>query len=98
MNKVKIQDAIIELKQLNDPIFGSISYRKPVNQNSIITIKTDDMTIETSINQIKLAIFKLDDETFGFIFKNQCFYDQSDFKDWDEKTKRLASHELERNF
>ena len=98
MNKVKIQDAIIGLGKDKDPLFGSVQYERPAKTNTIVTVQTDNKTVQIPLNQIEIIIFKLDDETFGFIFKNQCFYNQSGFKDWDEKTKRLASHELERNF
>ena len=98
MKETKINDAIIGLKQLNEPILGSISFNKPVNQNTVITIKTSNMTIQAPIAQIKLIVFKLDAETFGFIFQNKFFYDKKDFETWNQDTKRLASHELERNF
>ncbi len=98
MKETKINDAIIGLKQLNKPIFGSISFNKPVNQNTVITIKTSNMTIQEPIAQIKLVVFKLNAETFGFIFQNKFLYDKKDFETWNQDTKRLASHELERNF
>lgn len=98
MKEIKIKDAIIGLKQLNEPIFGSISFNKPVNQNTVITIKTSNMTIQAPIAQIKLVVFKLDAETFGFIFQNKFLYDKKDFETWNQDTKRLASHELERDF
>ena len=84
MKEIKINDAIIGLNQFDDPVFGSISYHKPINPNTIV-------------NQIRLAIFKLDAETFGFIFKNKLFWDKKDFSQWNKDTRRLASHELERN-
>ena len=98
MKETKINDAIIGLKQLNEPIFGSIIFNKTVNQSTVITIKTSNMTIKAPITKIKLVVFKLDAETFGFIFQNKFLYDKKDFETWDKNTKRLASHELERNF
>ena len=98
MTETKINDAIIGLKQLNEPILGSISFNKPVNQNTVITIRTSNMTIQAPIAQIKLVVFKLDAETFGFIFQNKFLYDKKDFETWNQDTKRLASHELERDF
>lgn len=98
MKETKINDAIIGLKQLNEPIFGSISFNKPVNQNTVITIKTSNMTIQAPIAQIKLVVFKLDAETFGFIFQNKFLYDKKYFESWDKNTKRLSSHELQTNF
>lgn len=98
MKETKINDAIIGLKQLNEPILGSISFNKPVNQNTVITIKTSNMTIQAPIAQIKLVVFKLDAETFGFIFQNKFLYDKKDFETWNQDAKRLASHELERDF
>ncbi|WP_195923365.1 hypothetical protein [Lactobacillus crispatus] len=98
MKETKINDAIIGLKQLNEPIVGSISFNKPVNQNTVITIKTSNMTIQAPIAQIKLVVFKLDAETFGFIFQNKFLYDKKDFESWDKNTKCLSSHELQPNF
>ena len=98
MKETKINDAIIGLKQLNEPIFGSIIFNKTVNQSTVITIKTSNMTIKAPITKIKLVVFKLDAETFGFIFQNKFLYDKKDFETWNQDTKRLASHELERDF
>lgn len=97
MKEIKINDAIIGLNQFDDPVFGSISYHKPINPNTIVTIRANNTTIQTPVNQIRLAIFKLDAETFGFIFKNKLFWDKKDFSQWNKDTRRLASHELERN-
>lgn len=93
--EITIIDAIIGLKQLDDPVFGSISYRNPC---TTVTIRTHDRVIKTTLEQIRIAVFKFNAETFGFIFKNQWFCNQKEFDKWNAKTKRLASHELKANF
>ncbi|MBW8014230.1 hypothetical protein E0712_07350 [Lactobacillus helveticus] len=95
--EITINDAIIELKQLDDPVFGSLSYKKPANKNTTITVKADSRIIKTPLKQIELAVFKLDAKTYGFIFKSLFRYD-NDCKYWDNELKRLASHDLKPNF
>lgn len=94
MSEVRINDAIIGLKQFDQPILGSISYLKPVNGNTVITIKTGNAIIQTPLNQIKIAVFKLDTETYGFIFNGLFRYDKN-CQYWDEQIKKLTSHKLE---
>ena len=98
MKEIRIKDAIIELGKDKDPLFGSIQYEQPTNPHTIITVQTDNKIIQIPLSKIDLIIFKLDAETFGFIFKSQCFYDQENFNEWDKDTKRLASRELQPNF
>lgn len=99
MNKtILIKDAIIGLDKDKDPLFGSIQYEQPTNPHTIITVQTDNKTVQIPLNQIDLIIFRFDAETFGFIFKSQYFYDQENFNEWDKNTKQLASHELQPNF
>lgn len=99
LNKtILIKDAIIGLDKDKDPLFGSIQYEQPTSPHTIITVQTDNKIIQIPLSKIDLIIFKLDAETFGFIFKSQCFYDQENFNEWDKDTKRLASHELQPNF
>lgn len=96
MTLVKINDAIIGLRQSSQPILGSISYSKLTNENTVITIKTGNKIIKTPLNQIKIAVFKLDAETYGFIFNGLFYYDKN-CQYWDEQIKRLTSHKLEVN-
>ncbi|NRO36610.1 hypothetical protein [Lactobacillus helveticus] len=94
--EITINDAIIGLKQLDDPVFGSISYRNPC---TTVIIRTHDRVIKTTLEQIRIAVFKFNAETFGFIFQNGLYHsDYTEFDEWNAKTKRLASHELKANF
>ena len=95
--KITIKDAIIALKYLDDPVFGSFSYKKPVNKNTIITVKTGSKIIKTPLKQIELAIFKLNTKTYGFIWKNSLLYD-TNYQYWNKRAYKLAAHKLEPNF
>ena len=93
MKDTKITDAIIGLRQTRQPIFGSISYTRPASDNTAITIKTGNKIIQTPLNQIKMAVFKLDAETYGFILNGLFRYDKN-CKYWDEQIKKLTFHKL----
>ncbi|MCT0193147.1 hypothetical protein EFM10_08645 [Lactobacillus helveticus] len=95
--EITINDAIIGLKQLDDPVFGSLSYKKPANKNTTITVKADGRIIKTPLKQIELAVFKLDAKTYGFFWKNTFLYDKN-YKYWDKRIYKLASHDLKPNF
>lgn len=97
MNHIKLNDAIICLNKNEDPLFGSLSYTKPASQNTIITVEANNKIIKMPLRKIKLAVFKLDAKTYGFIFKSLFRYD-NDCKYWDNELKRLASHDLKPNF
>lgn len=97
MNHIKLNDAIICLNKNEDPLFGSLSYTKPTSQNTIITVEANNKIIKMPLRKIKLAVFKLDAKTYGFIFKSLFRYD-NDCKYWDNELKRLASHDLKPNF
>lgn len=97
MNEVKLNDAIICLRQIEDPLFGSLSYEKPANKNTTITVEADNRTIKTPLKQIVLAVFKLDAKTYGFFWKNTFLYDKN-YKYWDKRIYKLASHDLKPNF
>lgn len=99
LNKtILIKDAIIGLGKDKDPLFGSVQYEQPAKANTIVTVQTDNKTVRMPLSKIDLAVFKLDAETFGFIFQNRFFYDKKDFETWNKNTKRLALHELQPNF
>lgn len=99
LNKtILIKDAIIGLGKDKDPLFGSIQYEQPAKPNTIAIIQTNNTTVRMPLSKIDLAVFKLDAETFGFIFQNRFLYDKKDFETWNKNTKRLASHELQPNF
>ena len=98
MKEIRIKDAIIGLGKDKDLLFGSVQYEQPAKPNTIAIIQTNNTTVRMPLSKIDLAVFKLDAETFGFIFQNRFFYDKKDFETWDKNTKRLASHELQPNF
>lgn len=99
MNKTAtFNDAIIFLSKDSDPLFGSISYHKPVNPNSIITITSGtNKAVKLPLAKIVLAIFKLDSLRYGLIYKSGLYFDR-DVSYWDKQTKLIASHTLEANF
>lgn len=99
MKETKINDAIIGLGKDKDPLFGSIQYEQPTNPHTIITVQTDNKTVQIPLNQIELIIFRFDAETFGFIFNYRLFIsDNKSFNSWNRQTKKLACHELQPNF
>lgn len=99
MKEIRIKDAIIGLGKDKDPLFGSVQYERPAKANTIVTVQTDNKTIQIPLNQIKLIVFKYDAKTFGFIF-NYCLFtsDKKSFNSWNRQTKKLARHELQPNF
>ena len=99
MNKVKIQDAIIGLGKDKDPLFGSVQYERPAKTNTIVTVQTDNKTVQIPLNQIEIIIFRFDAKTFGLIFNYRLFIsDNKSFNLWNRQTKKLARHELQPNF
>lgn len=98
MKEIRIKDAIIGIEKGKDPLFGSIQYEQPAKPNTIAIIQTNNTTVRMPLSKIDLAVFKLDAETFGFIFQNRFLYDKKDFETWNKNTKRLAFHELQPNF
>lgn len=99
MNKVKIQDAIIGLGKDKDPLFGSVQYERPAKTNTIVTVQTDNQTVQIPLNQIEIIIFRFDAKTFGLIFNYRvCISDKKSFNSWNRQTKKLACHELQPNF
>lgn len=97
MNEFKLKDTIVFLKQVENPLFGSISFRKPAKPNTVITIKSPSKTVKLPLNRIKLVVFKLDFLRYGLIFRNKMLYD-CDLPYWDKQTKIIARHKLEVNF
>lgn len=98
MKEIRIKDAIIGLKDKAQPIFGSVKYQTPLNRKSIFEIKTKERKITVPMHQLKIVIFKFNERSFGFIFKNQAYFDKQDFNYWDKATSKLADHNLERSF
>lgn len=97
MKEIRIKDAIIGLGK--DPLFGSVQYERPAKTNTIVTVQTDNKTVQIPLNQIKLIVFKYDAETFGLIFNYRLFIsDNKSFNLWNRQTKKLARHELQPNF
>lgn len=97
MNEFKLKDTIIFLKEVEDPLFGSIIYHKPAKPNTVITIKSPSKTVKLPLNRIKLAMFRLDFLRYGLIFKSKMYFD-FDVHYWDRQTKAIASHKLKANF
>ena len=98
MKEIRIKDAIIGLGKDKDPLFGSVQYEQPAKANTIVTVQTDNKTVQIPLNQIEIIIFRFD-ETFCFIF-NYCLFtsDKKSFNSWNRQTKKLAFHELQPNF
>jgi hypothetical protein len=97
METYNIKDAVVFLKDINDPFLGSISYSKPVNPNTVVTIKCKHVMLKVPLNKIELAIFKVASKRYGFIFKSSLYSD-TDVNYWDMKTEKIAQHKLQTNF
>lgn len=99
---VIFKDAMTFLNNDVDPTVGALSYEKPLNANTPVTIKTESKTITVLAKQIKLSIFKLDSKQFGFMFKSAlCHSDanrKEDFTKWNMLTKQLLGRELKQCF
>lgn len=96
MKTYNIKDTIIFLKDINDPFLGSISYSKPVNSDTVVTIKCKLGMLKVPFNKVELAIFRVDLKRFGFIFKGTVYSD-TDVNYWDKETERIAQHKLKSN-
>ena len=98
MKEIRIKDAIIGREINKDPLFGSVQYERPAKTNTIVTVQTDNKTVQIPLNQIEIIIFRFA-ETFCFIF-NYCLFtsDKKSFNSWNRQTKKLARHELQPNF
>ena len=99
MTEFRLNDTIVFLKQNEEPLLGSISFKKPASPHSIITINGIGKTVHVPLNQIKLALFKLSSQVWGMIWKNKMYFDldKSEFNYWNETTSKIASHELKTN-
>lgn len=94
---VVLRDAMTFLSKDSGPIVGAISYDKPLNANTTITIKTDSKVITLMAKQILLSIFKLDNKEFGFIFKGTAYHsgiEKEIFNKWNHYAKRILGREL----
>lgn len=94
---VILRDAMTFLSKDGDPIVGAISYDKPLNTNTTLTIKTGNKVVTLLAKQVLLAIFKLDNKEFGFIFKGTAYHsgiDKKIFNKWNQYTKMILCREL----
>lgn len=99
MTELRLNDTIVFLKQNEEPLLGSISYKKPASPHSIITIKSIGKTVHVPLDQIELALFRLNPQVWGMIWKNKmCFdLDKDECNYWNKTTSKIASHELKTN-
>lgn len=98
---VVLRDAMTFLSKDVDPIVGAVSYDKPLNANTALTIKTGNKVVTLLANQVLLAIFKLDNKEFGFIFKGTPYHsdlNKEAFNKWNKVTKKLLGRELKQCF
>lgn len=97
MKEIRLNDTIVSLNPQIDPLFGSISYKKPVTPHTIITIKSTGKIVKVPLNQIKLVLFRWTPQVYGFIWKNKIFFSDDAPNSWNRTTTRLAFHELKAN-
>lgn len=98
---VIFKDAMTFLNNDVDPIVGALSYEKPLNANTPVTIKTGNKVVTLLAKQVLLAIFKLDNKEFGFIFKGAPYHSDLNkevFNKWNKATKKLLGRELKQCF
>ena len=50
MKEIRIKDAIIGLGKDKDPLFGSVQYERPAKANTIVTVQTDNKTVQIPLN------------------------------------------------
>lgn len=97
METYNIKDAIIFLKDINDPFLGYISYSKPVNPDTVVTIKCKHAMLKVQLNKIELAIFRVDLKRYGLLFKSSMYSD-TNVNYWNNQTEKIAQHKLQTNF
>lgn len=98
---VVLRDAMTFLSKDVDPIVGTVSYDKLLNANTTLTIKTGNKVVTLLAKQVLLAIFKLDNKEFGFIFKGNAYHSDLNkevFNKWNKSTKKLLGRELKQCF
>lgn len=98
---VILRDAITFFSKDVDPIVGAISYDKLLNANTTLTIKTGNKVVTLLAKQVLLAIFKLDNKEFGFIFKGAPYHSDLNkevFNKWNKATKKMLGRELKQCF
>lgn len=100
---VILRDAMVFLSEEDsDPIVGTLSFESPFNANTTVTIKTTNkvkVTVTLLANQIDLAVFNLNKQGFGFIFKNALYYEDyenyaKECDDWNKLAKEMLGREL----
>lgn len=99
MTELRLNDTIVFLKQNEEPLLGSISYKKPASPHSIITIKSLGKAVHVPLDQIKLALFKLNPQVWGMIWNNKMYFDfdKGECNYWNKITSKIAFHELKTN-
>lgn len=98
---VVLRDAMTFLSKDVDPIVGAVSYDKSLNTNTTLTIKTGNKVVTLLAKQVLLAIFKLDNKEFGFIFKGTPYHSDLNkevFNKWNKATKKMLGRELKQCF
>lgn len=94
---VVLRDAMTFLSKDVDPIVGAVSYDKPLNANTTLIIKTGNKVVTLLAKQVLLAMFKLDNKEFGFIFKGAPYHSDLNkevFNKWNKAAKKLLGREL----
>lgn len=94
---VVLRDAMTFLSKDVDPIVGTLSFESSFNANTTVTIKTGNKVVTLLAKQVLLAIFKLDNKEFGFIFKGAPYHsgiDKEIFNKWNQSTKMILCREL----
>lgn len=89
-NVLKLNDAIVFLKDVIDPYIGAAT----LNDSEII-IQIGNKTLFIPIDLIKVMFFKRNATSFGFVFNSNLYTDKKDFSYWDKETSKIAQRELE---
>ena len=95
---VVLKDAMLFFNMHDwNPINGTAYVESPMNTNSRVTVDTGKKVYKTTIKQIDLLIFKLNNKMFGLINK-YGFHTDDDWTYWNEVTWNEAGHYLQENF
>ncbi|XKU94793.1 hypothetical protein R0Q57_08270 [Lactobacillus acidophilus] len=89
-NVLKLNDAIVFLKDIIDPYIGAVT----LSQNKIV-IQIENKTLFIPIGLIKVMLFKRNANSFGFVFNSKLYKDKKDFNYWNKETNKIAQRELE---
>ncbi len=95
-----IKDALIFVKDQDEPFLGSVSFSSLTTPEMPIIIKAGNNEIAVPISKIEFLIFKGDDKRFGIICKSKFYIDDEHAKYWNNATRKvtqaLAGRDLER--